>query len=110
MPRHSRLVAALTALLLIAFVGTTFAAPPVKDVNVATATELTTVKGIGEKTAAKIIAEREKTGPFASLEDMQSRVKGVGEKAVAHFKADGWVAVAGAKPSPEDAKAPGKRK
>lgn len=97
-------VAAVVALVAIALSSAALAAAPApaKNVNTATAAELQTVKGVGEKTAAKIIAEREKNGPFTSLESMQSRVKGVGEKTVAHFKADGWTATApGGAPVPE---------
>ncbi|MFO0748306.1 MAG: DUF655 domain-containing protein [Myxococcota bacterium] len=71
----------------------------VKDVNTATAADFETVKGIGEKTAAKIIAERTAKGPFKSLEDLADRVKGVGEKTVEHFKQAGWVA-GGVAPAP----------
>jgi|GEM_PF-1833215 len=94
MLRRKSFVAAIAALLAIALSSAALAgAPaPAKNVNTATAAELQTVKGVGEKTAAKIIAEREKNGPFASLSDMQTRVRGVGEKTVARFEADGWVA------------------
>ncbi len=49
------------------------------NVNTATAAELETLDGIGEVTAAKIIAEREARGPFASVEDLK-RVSGIGDK------------------------------
>ncbi|PKN59124.1 MAG: hypothetical protein CVU56_02020 [Deltaproteobacteria bacterium HGW-Deltaproteobacteria-14] len=97
-------VATIVALVAFALSSAALAgAPsPAKNVNTATAAELQTVKGVGEKTAAKIIVERDKNGPFTSLENMQSRVKGVGEKTVEHFKADGWSATApGGAPAPE---------
>ena len=51
------------------------------NVNTATAAELETLDGIGEVTAAKIIAEREAHGPFASPEDLK-RVSGIGDKKI----------------------------
>ncbi len=49
------------------------------DVNTATAEQLETIKGIGPKTAAKIIEFREQNGPFSSIQDVV-KVKGIGEK------------------------------
>lgn len=49
------------------------------NINTATAEELTALNGIGEATAAKIVADREANGPFAALEDLK-RVSGIGDK------------------------------
>ncbi len=49
------------------------------DINTATASELTAIKGIGPKTAEKIIEYRNENGPFASINDV-TRVKGIGMK------------------------------
>lgn len=49
------------------------------NINTASAEELIQLTGIGEKTAAAIIEEREAHGPFASVEDIM-RVSGIGEK------------------------------
>ncbi len=49
------------------------------NLNTASAEELKTLPGIGEATAAAIIEERERGGPFTSVEDVM-RVSGVGEK------------------------------
>ena len=49
------------------------------NLNTADAAELQTLPGIGEVTAAKIIASREAEGPFASTEDLK-RVSGIGDK------------------------------
>ena len=48
------------------------------DLNTATAEQLQTLPGIGEKRAADIIADREQNGPYRYPEDI-TRVKGIGE-------------------------------
>ena len=56
----------------------------IKTVNINTATlqELTALKGVAKKTAAKIIADRQQAGPFTSPEDL-GRVNGVSARVVA---------------------------
>ena len=49
------------------------------NINTATAEELETLPGIGEVTAANIIADREANGPFESIKDI-TRVSGIGDK------------------------------
>jgi competence protein ComEA len=49
------------------------------DLNTASATELETLPGIGPVTAAKIVEDRERNGPFASVDELV-RVSGIGEK------------------------------
>lgn len=59
------------------------AAPAEKiNLNTATAAELETLPGIGEKRAADIVADREAKGPFRIVEDI-TRVSGIGEGTLA---------------------------
>ena len=55
------------------------------NLNAATAAELVTLNGIGEATAAKIVADREANGPFATVDDLM-RVPGIGEKKLAALR------------------------
>lgn len=48
------------------------------NINTATAQELETLPGIGEKRAQDIVADRAEHGPFRIPEDL-TRVKGIGE-------------------------------
>lgn len=49
------------------------------NINTADAAALTSLSGIGEATAQKIIADREKNGPFKTKKDI-TRVSGIGDK------------------------------
>ncbi|HZW13892.1 MAG TPA: helix-hairpin-helix domain-containing protein [Noviherbaspirillum sp.] len=50
------------------------------DVNKADQAALDGVRGIGPKTSGAILEERKKGGEFKDWTDLESRVKGVGEK------------------------------
>jgi competence protein ComEA len=69
------------------------------DVNTAGRYELLRLPGIGPALAARIIAEREKNGPFANLLDFQ-RVRGIGPKTAAMLA--GWVRFSRTDVSPRD--------
>lgn len=55
------------------------AAPAIIDLDVATAEQIETLRGIGPSLAGRIVADRDSLGPFGSLEQLQ-RVRGVGPK------------------------------
>jgi competence protein ComEA len=55
------------------------------DLNLATKEDLIIVPGIGEKTAEKILALRNKKGRFKNIEELME-IKGIKEKKLAKFK------------------------
>ena len=75
----------IVAVLLVVFVGlisglNANAAEVQKiNLNTASAEELAQLKGIGQSHAAKIVAYREKSGPFKMPEDL-TQVSGIGQK------------------------------
>lgn len=52
------------------------------DINQASLEELKSLHLVGQKRAKAIIEERDKNGPFASLRDLASRVKGIGPEMI----------------------------
>jgi len=55
------------------------------DVNIASAGDLERLPGIGAVLAARIVAEREERGPFATIDDM-ARVNGIGPATIDGFR------------------------
>ncbi len=55
------------------------------DLNTTNWVELTQLEGIGPKLAQRIIADRERNGPFAEVEDLD-RVRGIGPRTIARLK------------------------
>ena len=53
--------------------------PAIVDLDIATAEQIETLRGIGPSLAKRIVADRDSLGPFGSLDGLQ-RVKGVGPK------------------------------
>jgi competence protein ComEA len=49
------------------------------NINTASASEMTTLPGIGAKTAARIVEYRQKNGQFKKVEELMN-VRGIGEK------------------------------
>ena len=62
------------------------AAPPpyhlIVDVNTASWRRIALVPGIGEKRAKQIVEERETNGPFNTLDDLATRIRGIGPATV----------------------------
>lgn len=76
--------------------------PPVSagagvNVNIATVAQLVAIKGIGPKTAALIVSERERAGPYVSFQDFAERIKGIGPKRAAALR-DAGVTVSSSPP------------
>ena len=61
------------------------AAGAVVNLNTATASQIATLPGIGEKAAQRIIEYREKNGGFKKIEELMN-VKGIGEKSFLKLK------------------------
>ena len=57
----------------------------VVNINTADAAALDALPGVGPSTAAKIVADREANGPFASADDL-GRVSGIGPKKLEALK------------------------
>jgi len=55
------------------------------NLNTASAEELTSLPGIGEVLAARIVAYREEHGPFQTLDDIM-QVSGIGSKVVEEIR------------------------
>ncbi len=55
------------------------------NINSATATELASLKGLGDAKAKAIVAYREKNGPFKSVDDLD-QVSGIGNKLLAALR------------------------
>lgn len=94
----------LAVAALIAAMGMAFAQV---DVNKADAAALDSVKGIGPKMSQAILTERGK-GEFKDWNDLQTRVKGVGEKNAIKLSAAGLTVGGKAKDGAVAAGAPAK--
>lgn len=57
------------------------------NINTADAAALESLSGIGQATAAKIIADREANGPFKTIDDLK-RVSGIGDKKLEGLRQD----------------------
>jgi len=79
-----KMMLTVTILLGMLFATPLFAADAI-DINSATTEQLQSVKGIGPKTAAGIVAYREAHGDFPSVSGLTA-VKGIGKKKLAKIK------------------------
>ena len=55
------------------------------NINHASVNELTMLPGIGQKTAERIVAYRQKFGPFYSIDDL-AKVSGIGKKTIDNIR------------------------
>jgi competence ComEA-like helix-hairpin-helix protein len=53
--------------------------PAIIDIDIATAAEIETLRGVGPTLAARIVADRDSLGPFGSTDELQ-RVRGIGAR------------------------------
>ena len=53
--------------------------PAIIDIDLASADEIETLRGVGPALAARIVADRDSLGPFGSTDELQ-RVRGIGAK------------------------------
>jgi competence protein ComEA len=56
--------------------------PAIIDIDIATAAEIETLRGIGPALAKRIVADRDSLGPFGSTDELQ-RVRGIGKRMAA---------------------------
>ena len=56
------------------------------NINTATVEQLQTLPGVGQKLAARIVEQRQKSGSFKSVQEILT-VKGIGEKNLAKIQA-----------------------
>jgi competence protein ComEA len=59
------------------------------DLNTADEQALRSLKGVGAVRAKAIVEERQRNGPYQSIDDVVGRVKGIGPATVAQWKKDG---------------------
>jgi len=78
------LMAMFTAFLMLS--GSAYASDKI-DLNTASAAQLQELHGVGEKTAAAIVAYREAHGAFKSVDDL-THVKGIGDKKLSKLEDD----------------------
>lgn len=56
--------------------------PAIIDIDIATAAEIETLRGIGPALAKRIVADRDSLGPFGSTDELE-RVRGIGKRLAA---------------------------
>ena len=71
----------LLAASVLAVSGSLLAAPPVNINTAGPETLAEAINGVGLKRAEEIVREREKNGPYKSVDEL-SRVQGIGERII----------------------------
>ena len=72
--------------LLLAAMAAPLRAGEAIDVNTAGTLELERLYRVNPRTARQIIAEREKNGPYLSLEDLSERIREIGPQTIARWE------------------------
>ena len=104
MRKHQRLLAAVVVLSLLAVAAPALAGEgKTVNVNTATVAEFQYLPRIGPSVAARIVEQREKNGPFKSLDDLLL-VRGIGEATYEQLKP--YVALSGPTTLTEKVKLP----
>jgi len=104
MRNHQRFLSVAVLLALLVTAAPVFAAEgKTVNVNTASVTELQYLPRIGPSVAAKIVEQREKSGPFKSLDDLLL-VRGIGEATYEQLKP--YLALAGPTTLSEKVKLP----
>jgi competence protein ComEA len=60
------------------------ATPAIVDIDIASAAQIETLRGIGPALAERIVADRDSLGPFGSVDELQ-RVRGIGRRLAARI-------------------------
>lgn len=95
--KRDRMVFGAGLLLALMVSGSPLALAVSVDVNQASVQQLQTVKGIGAKTAERIVQERAR-GKFESLAHLSERLSGIGPKTLIKLKAAGLCAGSSSQP------------
>jgi competence protein ComEA len=84
----NRLARRSSVAVMLAGVGVGLSAQAL-ELNTASAEQLKDLRGVGPRTAQIIVQERNRAGPFESLEDLSDRVRGIGPKRLQTLQAAG---------------------
>jgi len=78
-------IVALAVGIMVCLINSAWAADIMININTASIKELTQLPGVGKVTANRIVAYRDKNGPFKQIEDIQ-KIKGIGSKTFVKIK------------------------
>jgi competence protein ComEA len=92
----------LSIVACISMIGVAFADV---DVNKADQAALDGIKGVGPSTSKRILEERKQRGHFKDWTDLQTRVKGIGDKSATKLSEAGLTVGGASKPAAATAKA-----
>ena len=84
--RKLKLILTVSLLCLLAVPAISTLAGEVINVNTASSSQLDKLYRVNPRIAGRIIAERQKNGPYRSLEDLETRIKEIGPKTIARWE------------------------